>query len=171
MAEDEGIEAETADSEALEADEPLDEQSAHRLFSVYAFNSAWDSIEKEKRSPEDIEEMISLAHVSSWHWTQRDDVGSKNRAISAWQLSRVYAEAGRFDEAERYANQSLEIATSGDVGPVFTGYAYEALARLAGENDQPEKKEEWLTLARAEAEKVDDPLDRNQLVKDLDELA
>ena len=170
MAENEGTEEETPESEASEADEPFDEQSAHRLFSVEAFNSAWDSIDEKKRSSEDTEKMISLAHASAWHWTQRDDVRPKNRAISAWQLSRVYAEAGRFDEAERYANRSLEIATSGEVGPVFTGYAYEALARLAGETDQPEQKEEWLTLARAEAEKVDDPLDRNQLVKDLDEL-
>ena len=50
------------------------------------------------------EEMISLAHASAWHWTRRDDVRPKNRAIGVWQLSRVYAEAGRYDEAERYAN-------------------------------------------------------------------
>ena len=170
MAENDSSEEESTDAEAIEDEAPFDAQSAHRVLSVDAFNSAWDLIEKENRSEDDVEEMIALAHASAWHWSQRNDVRPKNRAISAWQLSRVYSEAGRYEEAERYANRSLEIATSGDVGPVFTGYAYEALARLAGETDQQDQRDEWLTLARAEAEKVNDQLDRDRLLKDLDEL-
>ena len=159
---------ETAPKEPEEA--PLDREQAHRFFAVETFNSAWDLIEKTDRSDLDDEEMVSLAHVSAWHWTKRSDVRSKNRAISAWQLSRVYTEAGRYEEAQRYADRSLEIATSERVGPFFIGYAYEALARLAHETDQPDQRDEWLTLARAEAEKIDDDMDRDQLLKDLDEL-
>ena len=151
--------------------EPFDAESAHRVFSVDAFNSAWDLIEKVDRSEDDIEEMIALAQASAWHWSQRQDVRPKNLSISAWQLARVYTEAGRYEEAERYANQSLEISKSGDVGPVFTGYAYEALARLARETDQLELRDDWLALARAEAEKVEDAPDRDQLIRDLDEIA
>ena len=141
------------------------------MFSVDAFNSAWDLIEKVDRSEDDIEEMIALAQASAWHWSQRQDVRPKNLSISAWQLARVYTEAGRYEEAERYANRSLEISKSGDVGPVFTGYAYEALARLARETDQLEIRDDWLALARAEAEKVEDAPDRDQLIRDLDEIA
>ncbi len=160
------------DGTAETAEEPpFDAATAHRVFSAEAFNAAWDLIEKEGRSEAEIEDMISLAHASAWHWTQRQDVRPKNRAISAWQLSRVYAEAGRFDEAERYANRSLEIATEGDVGPVFTGYAYEALARLANEMGKAERRDEWLDLARAEADKVDDKLDRDRLLSDLEEIS
>ena len=151
--------------------EPFDAEPAHRVFSVDAFNSAWDLIEKADRSEDDIEEMIALAQASAWHWSQRQDVRPKNLSISAWQLARVYTEAGRYDEAERYANQSLEVCQSGAVGPVYTGYAYEALARLARETDQLELRDEWLALARAEAEKVEDALDRDQLIRDLDEIA
>ena len=151
--------------------EPFDSEPAHRVFSVDAFNSAWDLIEKADRSEADIEEMIALAQASAWHWSQRQDVRPKNLSISAWQLARVYTEAGRYDEAERYANRSLEISKSADVSPVYTGYAYEALARLARETDQLELRDEWLALARAEAEKVEDALDRDQLIRDLDEIA
>ncbi len=150
---------------------PFDPEPAHRVFSVDAFNSAWDLIEKADRSEADIEEMIALAQASAWHWSQRQDVRPKNLSISAWQLARVYTEAGRYEEAERYANRSLEISKSADVGPVYTGYAYEALARLARETDQLELRDEWLALARAEAEKVEDALDRDQLIRDLDEIA
>jgi ATP/maltotriose-dependent transcriptional regulator MalT len=153
------------------AEEPFDAEPAHRVFSVEAFNSAWDLIEKQDRSEAEVAEMIALAHASAWHWSRRGDVRPKNRAISAWQLSRVYAEAGRYDEAERYANRSLELAVSGSVGPVFTGYAYEALARLAKEAGQDEERDEWLVLAKAEAEKVDDKLDRRQLLRDLEDLS
>ncbi len=152
------------------ASEPFDPEPAHRVFSVDAFNSAWDLIEKADRSEADIEEMIALAQASAWHWSQRQDVRPKNLSISAWQLARVYTEAGRYDEAERYANQSLELCQSGAVGPVYTGYAYEALARLARKTDQLELRDEWLALARAEAEKVEDALDRDQLIRDLDEI-
>ncbi|GMQ85158.1 MAG: hypothetical protein BMS9Abin07_0723 [Acidimicrobiia bacterium] len=164
--------AETSEtSDEVESDEAFDPEPAHRVFSVEAFNAAWDLIEKEDRSQAEVEEMITLAQASAWHWSQRHDVGPKNLAISAWQLARAYAEAGRYDEAERYANRSLEISQSDDVGPVFTGYAYEALARLAGETDRLELRDEWLALAREEAEKVEDPLDRARLGSDLDEIA
>ncbi len=153
------------------ASEPFDPEPPHRVFSVDAFNSAWDLIERADRSEADIEEMIALAQASAWHWSQRQDVRPKNLSISAWQLARVYTEAGRYDEAERYANRSLEISESADVSPVYTGYAYEARARLARETDQLELRDEWLALARAEAEKVEDALDRDQLIRDLDEIA
>ena len=168
---DKGETSDGVGSDDTAPEEVFDPAPAHRLFSVEAFNSAWDLIEKPDRSEAEVEEMIALAHASAWHWARRQDVRPKNLSISAWQLARVYAEAGRYDEAERYANRSLEISKAGDVGPVFTGYAYEALARLARETEQLELRDEWLALARAEAEKVEDPLDRNQLVSDLDEIA
>lgn len=154
-----------------ESGEPFDAAAAHKVFSAEAFNSAWDFIEKEDRSPADEEEMISLAHASAWHWTKRDDVRPKNLTISAWQLSRVYAEAGRFDESDRYARRSLAISEENDVGPVFTGYAYEALARLAKETGDLDKRDEWIELGRAQAEQIEDKLDRGRLMDDLDAVA
>lgn len=156
---------------ATDEEIPFDAAGAHRVFSVEAFNSAWDLIEKADRSDDDIEEMIGLAHASAWHWSQRGDVGPKNRAISAWQLSRVNAEAGRYEEAERWANRSLELSESTDVGPVFTGYAYEALARLANEIGDTDRRDEWLAMGRAQAELVDDKLDQARLLGDLDALS
>ena len=163
--------AEESPDDAAEETILFDAASAHRNFSVEAFNSAWDLIEKPDWSDDDIDEMINLAHASAWHWTRRQDVSPKNRAISAWQLSRVYAEAGRFEESERWAQRSLAIAEAGEVGPVFTGYAYEALARLAGESGDTEKRDEWLALGRQQAELVDDKQDQERLIGDLDDLA
>lgn len=160
-----------ADEEPTAEETEFDADAAHRNFSVEAFNAAWDIIDRLDRSDDETDEMINLAHASAWHWTQRNDVRPKNRSISAWQLSRVYAEAGRYEEAERWANRSLEIAEAGSVGPVFTGYAYEALARLANETGDTDKRDEWLALAREQAEMVDDKLDKKQLLGDLDALS
>lgn len=160
-----------ADDDAAAEEAPFDPAPAHRVFSVEAFNSAWDYIDKQVRTDDDIEQMLSLAHVSAWHWAQRPDVRPKNRSISAWQLARVYAEAGRYEESERYAKRSLEIAEGGDVGPVLTGYAYEALARIAARRGETDQRDEWLAKARTEAEKIDDDLDRDRLLKDLNRLA
>ena len=75
--------AENGDSTETEGQEdPFDPAGAHKVFSAEAFNSAWDLIEKADRTPEDDELMISLAHASAWHWTQREDVRNGVGAVA-----------------------------------------------------------------------------------------
>jgi hypothetical protein len=71
--------------------------------------------------------MIRLTHASIWHWTQREDCKSTNLSIGYWQASRVYALAGRIEDARRYGELCLK--HSHQEVPFYLGYAYEALAR------------------------------------------
>src|SRR5262245_27775596 len=108
-------------------DPGFDTAKAHRYFSANCFNKAWEFIEKPDRTPDEDEQMIRLSQASMWHWTQREDCKRQNLSIGYWQLSRVYAIAGRPDDARRYGQLCLE--HSREEPPFYLGYAYEALAR------------------------------------------
>lgn len=147
------------------ANEPeFDFAKAHRYFSVFCFNKAWEFIEKRERTAEDDNEMIRLSQASLWHWTQREDCTNRNLSVGYWQLSRVYAISGRAEGARRYAKLSLHHS---EEDPFLTAYAYEALARgekMAGKIDQAEKHR---VVAARLAEAIGDPVDRKLLLADL----
>lgn len=63
----------------------------HARFAAACFNRAWNGIDKATRTPEEDEDMLSAAHASFWHWSQREDLTPQNRSVAYWQLSRVYA--------------------------------------------------------------------------------
>ena len=146
----------------------LDVGQAHKLFSAECFNRAWGLIDKIARTKEDEQQMILLAHASLWHWTQRPDCTAKNRSISYWQLSRVYALLMEPANSRRYADLCLEVTPMTDA--FCLGYAYEALSRaefVAGNADQATR---FLIDARNHAESVTSDEDRQLLIDDLTEL-
>src|SRR5512134_108903 len=111
------------------ADTPnFDIQQAHKYFSADCFNKTWDNIDKDgNRSIEESMEMLHTAIASLWHWTQREDVTSKNLSIGYWQVSRVYCLIKQPNNARRYGLLALQYAK--ELSPFFKGYAYETLAR------------------------------------------
>lgn len=104
-------------------------QRMHRRFSAEGFNDGWAMIDKENRSPQDIEDMILSSSASMWHLKKRDDRKPLNMSIGYRQLSRVYALAGQYDLARLFARRCLKAAIDGEAPPFYLGYAYEAMAR------------------------------------------
>lgn len=145
----------------------LDIQAAHHRFAVDCFNRTWDLLDQEERSEEETAEMIHLAHASRWHWGHSEEGGPKQLAVGAWQLARVYAVAGRAEEASRYAADSLAISQRHDLAPFYVAYAYEALARAAAMADRREERDHNLALARATAASIADDEHRQGVLDDL----
>lgn len=141
---------------------------AHRFFSAYCFNSAWQLIEKPDRTPEDDEQMIRLTHAATWHWTQRPDCTARNLSIGYWQTARIYALAGESDNARKYARLCLEVTPEDD--EFCLGYAYEALARAESVAGNDDSMNQHLADAWRHAEQVPDEQDRQLLVDDLNSL-
>jgi len=137
--------------------------ATHRRFATECFNAAWDLLEKPDRTPEEVDEMLDLAHASRWHWTQTKDCTPQDLAIGAWQLSRVYAVAGRPDEALHHGQVSLRLCQDNDLSAFHEGYAYEALARAASGADRAR----YLADARDLASRVEDQEHREALLADL----
>ena len=143
----------------------FDAAAAHRYFSSFCFNSAWDLIEKSDRTPEEDRLMVTLNQASIFHWLNRPDCDNRRLSVGYWQASRIQAILGNGSEAQHHAEVCLSY--SGELEPFYLGYAQEALARAAavtGDHPQVSKHRE---LARSQATMVADENDRAALLKDL----
>ena len=149
----------------MDTEPNFDLTTAHRYFSADCFNKAWRLIEKLTRTPAEDEDMIRFSQASMWHWTQRADCQRANLAIGYWQLSRVYAIAGRPEEARRYGQLCLEHGKP--ESPFLHAYAYEALARAEGVAGDGARLEQYRTEALRLAEDVEDLEERDRILNDL----
>jgi hypothetical protein len=148
----------------------IDVDAAHRHFSAACFNHAWDLIEKAGRTPEEDEEMIELALVAHWHWSQRKDCTAVNHSIAYWQISRVYAILRQGGNALRYSQLCLDVSQSGSVPPFYLGYANESRARAESVLGNQAEAKKYLQEARRLAALVVDPEEQKQLLADLDTI-
>lgn len=142
----------------------------HKELAVQCFNRTWDFLDKDSRTAEENEQMIHLAHVSFWHWTQVESHTDQNLSIGYWQLSRVYASAGLAERSLYFADQCLHISKNSRIGPFYIAYAFEARARALLLLDEKEKassaireSKEWIAQITIEDSKT-------MVLKDLDEL-
>ena len=150
-------------------EEVFDAQAAHRQFSIVCFNAAWKYLEKEPLELSEMDELLSLAHASLWHWKQRDDCKSENISVGCWQISRAWAKVGSVRAARLWARRCLEV--SDGLAPFYLGYAYEALARAEALGGHETKARQCLNQARALADEVSDQDSRHLLLQDLDSIS
>lgn len=129
------------------------------------FNYTWTYLEKDDRTEEETERMISAAHASRVFWL---DIGTPvNRGRGEWQLARVYATAGRAEQALHHAKRCLAICEEHGTGDFDLACAHEALARayaVAGDADAAARHE---ALGREAAVRVEDDEDRELVLGDL----
>ncbi|MFN7954112.1 MAG: hypothetical protein U0610_20475 [bacterium] len=147
----------------------FDVLAAHRFFAADCFNKAWNLIEKQDRSPAEDRQMIALNQASIFHWTQRPDCAPKNLSIGYWQASRIHVLLGLVGEAKRYGQICLDLSQGLDA--FYLGYAHEALARAEMAAGRQAEASAHLAKARALANQIADPAERELLLADLATLA
>jgi tetratricopeptide (TPR) repeat protein len=149
---------------------PESKQIVHEAFSGGCFNKCWTLIEKADRSPEDVEDMLLLSQASLWHWKQRSDCRPMNLSVSYWQLSRVYALAGHYDQARLFGDKCLKVSRDNNLPPFYVGYAYEAQARTEVLNKDFTAAGSCLEKAEKELAGVTDKDEKDFLETDIAEL-
>lgn len=137
----------------------------HRKMAARLFNSTWDLLLKKRRTKEERDTMIHMAHASRYHWGVVG--GPKELAIGEWQISRVYAALGRPEPSLYHAERCLEICKAHEVGDFPLAYAYEALARAFAIAGKSRERAACLKLARAAGAKIREVDDRTLFAKDL----
>ncbi len=137
----------------------------HRRMAAQLFNSTWDLLLKKRRTKEESNTMIHMAHASRYHWGVVG--GPQQLAIGEWQISRVYAALRRPEPALFHAERCLEICEAHEVGDFPLAYAYEALARAFAIAGKSRERAACLKLARAAGAKIRKKDDRELFVKDL----
>lgn len=140
----------------------------HRQLGVDLYNSSWALMEKAERTPEEDDALVHHVHASMHHWLQAPECEPKHRARGEWLCSRAYSVLGRAEPALHHGERCLAICGqhAGNVEDWDLAFAYEALARahrVAGDENQARSYEE---RGRALAEQIEDPEDKEIVLKD-----
>ena len=128
------------------------EREFHRKTAVRCFNEAWEYLEKERRTKQDNQKMLQLAHVSRYHWGLAGT--PRNEAVGDWQISRVYAALKQPQLSLFFARSSLEACKREKLPEVLTT-AYEAVARAYAVAQDYGLARKYLKLARDQLETLD----------------
>jgi hypothetical protein len=143
----------------------------HKQLAVSAFNNTWnfiDKIKEEKLTPEEIDEMIHMAHASRHHWGQ---IGTPTHfERGEWQISRVYSLVGHSEAAIYHAKRCLEICKANDIGDFDLAFAYEALARAYAVAGNEDKKKKFLEKAKKAAENIKKKEDKDYFLSELESI-
>ena len=137
----------------------------HRKFAVECFNGTWDLLDKKNRTPEDSTQMIHMAHASRYHW---GEIGTPlNFARGDWQISRVYATLGEFQNALTYAKSCLQLCQDHGFDDFDLAFAYEALARAYAVAGNTAARDQHLELAKAAGEAIEKDDDKGYFFSQL----
>jgi DNA-binding transcriptional MerR regulator len=136
-----------------------------RALAVQLFNRVWTMLEKPSRSVEDDDRMVHMAHASRYHW---GEVGSPEQlAVGEWQCSRVYAVLGRGEPSLHHARRALTIAQGPGLPDWLAASAMEAMARASAVAGDESEAMRWASAAKAAADAIEDPEDREVVMGDL----
>jgi cation transport regulator ChaB len=121
------------------------ELESHQKMAKKCFNEAWDYLDKGDRSARDEQQMLHLAHASSYHWSF---VGKPaNFAVSDWQISRVYAALNQPHLALQFAQSALETCQKHSLVEILIS-AYEGMARAYAIANDSQSARNYLNKAR-----------------------
>ena len=143
----------------------------HRRLAADLFNHTWTLIEREQRTPDEDDEMLYATFASAYHWMRVDGAGPEHRARSEWQISRVYAELGRGEEALVHARRCLDHCREHGIGDWDLAFAWEALARAARVTGDAVLFHESLARAREAGREIADADDREHFERALAALS
>jgi tetratricopeptide (TPR) repeat protein len=132
------------------------EREFHRKIAAACFNEAWDYLEKRGRTADDDTTMLNLAHTSLYHWKL---VGTQRHvAVSEWQLSRAYVEAGDARLALQLARSSLARCMRNGLSDIVHS-ANEGVARAYAASGDYQKARKHLDQARKQLAALRIPAD------------
>jgi hypothetical protein len=101
----------------------------HRRLGIDAFNSVWEMLDGRASTPNEMDELLSRAYASFYHWQRASGREPKNDARASWLLSRCHAVLGQGDLALHHADQCATVVADAGLVDFDLGYAHEARAR------------------------------------------
>jgi hypothetical protein len=142
-----------------------DVKKTHRELAVELFNLTWELMDKPERTQEETDHMIHAAHASRYHWGVVG--GPIHWQRGEWQVSRVYAVAGRPHACLYHAQRCMMVTETYEIKGFDKAFAHEALARAYSLLVNAEMMDKHLALGKAIAEKIEDKGDKEYTLSEL----
>jgi hypothetical protein len=143
----------------------MSEQEWHKKSAVDLFNLTWELLDKEERTLDEDDKMVHAAHASRFHWGEIGESLQFERG--EWQISRVYAVLKRPQAALYHAERCLAICTANEIADFDIAFAYEALARAYALAGDAASSQEYVSLAKDAAQKIEDVGTRDYFLAEL----
>ena len=122
------------------------DSSSHREVAVATYNRCWELLEQTRRTSDDDVEFLTSSFVSRYHWTFG---GGRVQTICAdWMISRAAAALGEGGLAVSYALRANTQAQAPGTDDWLVASTAEGLARAYAAAGEPERRDEWRTVAQ-----------------------
>lgn len=147
----------------------MTDQVDHKKLASGYFNSAWDLIDLESRTPEQAHDLLGLALASRQHWIQAGGT-AQNLAVSDWQVAYAASLGGWGDLALSFATAAVARSEAADLPLWLKASTHEGLARAHAAAGDATGYEREAALTRSMLEQVTDTEDRALIASQLESI-
>ena len=139
----------------------------HQSLAINLNQETWGLLEREDRTDNDDQRMITFAKGSLYHWQRSPNCRPVNHQRGEWLISHVYAVLNRGKEALFHAEICMDITMNESLIDFDLAYAYECKARAYAALDSPQKMNKCYSNAKASGEKIKKNKDKKLFFSDL----
>ena len=139
----------------------------HQSLAINLNQETWGLLEREDRTDNDDQRMITFAKGSLYHWQRSPNCRPVNHQRGEWLISHVYAVLNRGKEALFHAEICMDITMNESLIDFDLAYAYECKARAYAALDSPQKMNKCYSNAKASGGKIKKNKDKKLFFSDL----
>ena len=140
--------------------------------AIQLFNRCWELLESTRNSDDDVEELLTAAFGSRYHWLNAG--GPEQWIVSDWMVARAAAALGHGELAILFAERAHSAAQDNESPDWLVASTAEGVARAYAANRDVEQFNHWFALATrlidVIADSEDHRLDRESIVRTRDPL-
>ncbi|MEW4487576.1 hypothetical protein AB1L42_05810 [Thalassoglobus sp. JC818] len=119
----------------------FDVAEAHRWFAIECNNRAWDLVEAESRTEDELQEMLMAASTAAWHWKQIGKPLNNLRAQVLLSTAAIVADDSV--QAQKSAANCLQLLGEIEDVPEFDRACTHAVCAVSSRmNGEPDKSEQ-----------------------------
>ena len=131
----------------------------HQELAVETYNTAWELLDSQDRTPEEDDRVLTLAFTSRHHWDEAGG-GDEQLAVGDWFIGHVAAQVGLGGLALRFSRRALDRVEAAGLEGWLRASVYEGMARANAAVGDTEERERYTALAEAALAGIDDPEER-----------
>ncbi|MCD4651254.1 MAG: hypothetical protein K8S56_05645 [Candidatus Cloacimonetes bacterium] len=140
---------------------------SHHFMGIELNNQVWNLLQKENRTPEDINRMINYALASQHHWYKSPHWQPVNAQRGEWMISHVFAVSGIGESALKHARNCLRLTEEHAFNDFDLAYAYEAMARAYSSLKDKDNYQKYYQLAEEAGNNIASEEDKSVFMGDL----
>lgn len=150
------------------SDKQFTETQWHELEGETLFNEAWNLLQLEEPTDEEVFRAIHGAHAATYHWSK---IGNMEAIVKGeWLVSRVYSQLGMGDQALLHGQYAFDLCQDNNITNAQFANACEAIARAAKLLEDDDLFEGYYRMAFDAAKAIENPKEMSHFLDALKSL-